>query len=140
MKILLAADGSVFTRHAVNYLIKHRDMFGGQPEMLIVHVRTPLPGRAAAALSRTVVQKYYADETVKSLAATRRLLDKAGLKYRVIQLLGDPGAEIAAAARKGKVDLIVMGSHGHGVLGSLVLGSAANKVLANCKVPVLIVR
>lgn len=140
MKILLAADGSVFTRHAVNYLIKHLDMFGGQPDLQLAHVRPLIPGRAASALSRSVVQKYYADETAKSLAPARRLLDKAGLKYRVSQLLGDPGSEIAALAKKGKFDLVVMGSHGHGALGSLVLGSAASKVLGNCKVPVLIVR
>ncbi len=139
MKILLAADGSVFTRHAVNYLIKHLDMFG-EPELRLAHVRTPIPGRAASALSKSVVQKYYSDETVKSLAPARRLLDKAGLKYGITQLLGDPGAEIAALAKKGKFDLVVMGSHGHGALGSLVLGSAASKVLGHCKVPVLIVR
>jgi nucleotide-binding universal stress UspA family protein len=33
-----------------------------------------------------------------------------------------------------------MGSHGHGTLGNLILGSVATKVLANCEVPVLIVR
>ena len=45
-----------------------------------------------------------------------------------------------ALAKKGKFDLVIMGSHGHGALGSLMLGSAASKVLAQCKVPVLIVR
>lgn len=140
MKILLAADGSIYTRHAVNYLIKHLDMFGGQPDLQVVHVRQMIPGRAASALSKTVIQKYYADETAKALAPARRLLDKAGLKYKVSQLIGDPGSEVAALAKKAKVDLVVMGSHGHGALGSLVLGSAAGKVLANCKIPVLIVR
>ncbi|MDP4770616.1 MAG: universal stress protein, partial [Limnohabitans sp.] len=37
-------------------------------------------------------------------------------------------------------DLVVMGSHGHGTLGNLVMGSVATQVLANCKVPVLLVR
>ena len=140
MKILLAADGSAYTRHAVDYLIKHLGMFGGPPELGIVHVRPMIPGRVATALNKTVIQKYYADETAKALAPARRMLDKAGLKYKVSQLIGDPGAEVAALAKKGKFDLVVMGSHGHGALGSLVLGSAASKVLAQCKVPVLIVR
>jgi nucleotide-binding universal stress UspA family protein len=34
----------------------------------------------------------------------------------------------------------MMGSHGHGTLGSLVMGSVATKVLAGCKTPVLLVR
>jgi nucleotide-binding universal stress UspA family protein len=36
--------------------------------------------------------------------------------------------------------LLVMGSHGHGTLGNLVMGSVATQVLAHCKVPVLLVR
>jgi nucleotide-binding universal stress UspA family protein len=33
-----------------------------------------------------------------------------------------------------------MGSHGHGALGNLVMGSVATQVLANCQVPLLLVR
>ena len=33
-----------------------------------------------------------------------------------------------------------MGSHGHGNLGNLVLGSVATKVLAGSKLPVLLIR
>jgi nucleotide-binding universal stress UspA family protein len=33
-----------------------------------------------------------------------------------------------------------MGSHGHGTLGNLVMGSVATQVLAHCKAPVLLVR
>ena len=33
-----------------------------------------------------------------------------------------------------------MGSHGKSALGNLIIGSVATKVLAECKVPVLIVR
>ena len=79
MKILLAADGSAYTRHAVDYLIKHLGMFGGPPELGIVHVRPMIPGRAATALNKTVIQKYYADETAKALAPARRMLDKAAI-------------------------------------------------------------
>ena len=45
-----------------------------------------------------------------------------------------------AFAEKGKFDLLVMGSHGHGTLTNLVLGSMATKVIAHCGVPVLLVR
>lgn len=140
MKILVAADGSKYTRHAMDYLIKHLDMFGGRPDLHLAHVRLPVPGRAAAALSRETVLKYYQEESRKALAPAKRLLDKAGVTHKDVLLVGDPGAEIAAYAVKGRFDLVVMGSHGHGALTGLVLGSAATKVLANCKVPVLIVR
>ena len=54
--------------------------------------------------------------------------------------VGQAGELIAKFADAGKYDLLVMGSHGHGALGNLVMGSVATKVLANCGVPVLLVR
>lgn len=50
-----------------------------------------------------------------------------------------PGAE-PAGAKQGEFDLLVMGSHGHGALGNLVMGSVATKVMATCTTPILIVR
>lgn len=139
-KILVAADGSKYTMRAVNYLIAHREQFGAQPEIQLIHVKTPLPSRAASALGRETVKKYYAEETAKSLAQSKRALDKAGLEYNVVPRVGDAGAEIAAYAKKGRFTLLVMGSHGHGTLATLVLGSVASKVLAQCTTPVLIIR
>ena len=37
-------------------------------------------------------------------------------------------------------DLVVMGSHGHGNIVNMVMGSVVNQVLGTCSVPVLIVR
>ena len=70
----------------------------------------------------------------------RRLLQKAGLVFLDKWLVGDPGDEVAKFADKGKFDLVVMGSHGQGLFANLVLGSVATKVLAGCKVPVLVIR
>ena len=49
-------------------------------------------------------------------------------------------AELTDTAKRGKFDLVVMGSHGHGLFRNLVLGSVATRVLAACTVPVLIIR
>ena len=54
--------------------------------------------------------------------------------------VGPAADTIAALAAKGKFDLLMMGSHGYGLLGNLVLGSVTTKVMAKCEVPVLIVR
>jgi nucleotide-binding universal stress UspA family protein len=140
VKILLAADGSNYTRHAVKYLIRHRANFGVEPVVHLLNVRPPLPGRAARALSRATVDRYYREETRKALAMAKRVLDRERIAYREVGLVGDPGAAIASYAKRGKFSLVIMGSHGQGALKGLVLGSVASKVLANCKVPVLIVR
>ena len=139
MKILVAADGSTYTQHAVNYLIKHAAQFGGaEVELLTVHA--PIPGRPARHLGRDVVDGYYRDECEKALAPTRRALKKAGVEFTDSFKVGNPGEAIAAHAEKGRFDMVIMGSHGHGALGNLVMGSVATRVLAGCKVPVLVVR
>ena len=139
MKIVMAADGSKFSLHAVNYLIKHRELFG-DAKLMLLNIHLPIPGRAAAHLGRTVVQEYYSDECEKALAPARRALTKAGLAFTETWKVGDPGDELAEFATKGKYDLVIMGSHGHGLFANLVLGSVATKVLAGCKVPVLVIR
>ena len=54
--------------------------------------------------------------------------------------IGQAAEIITDAARKGRYDLILLGSHGHGTLTNLVLGSVATKVLANCDTPTLLIR
>ncbi len=139
MKILIAADGSSFTLHAVSYLIKHTEQFS-DAEVTLLNIHLPIPGRAAAQLGREIVQGYYADECEKALKPARRALDKAAIPFKETWKTGDPGDEIAAFATKGNFDMVIMGSHGHGLFANLVLGSVATKVLAACKVPVLVIR
>jgi nucleotide-binding universal stress UspA family protein len=53
---------------------------------------------------------------------------------------GDPPQKIVAAAGELGCDLIVMGTHGRGALGRLLMGSVADKVLRKAPCPVLTVR
>ena len=139
MKILVAVDGSTHTEHAIDYLVRHAAQFGGaEIELLTVHL--PIPGRPARHLGREVVDSYYGDECEKALAPARRALKKAGVQFTEGFKVGNPGAVIAAHADEGKFDMVIMGSHGHGALGNLVMGSVATEVLAGCKAPVLVIR
>jgi len=140
VKILLAADGSKYSRRAARYLVTHVADFGASPEIHLLYVQQPIPGRAAAAVSLTVLRRYYQDESRKALAGAGRVLKQKGIRYAEVYRAGDPGRTIAAYAERGKFSLIVMGSHGQGAISSFVLGSVVRKVLASCSVPVLIVR
>ena len=55
-------------------------------------------------------------------------------------MLGHAAAEIMAAAHQSEADLIVMGCHGRGAIGHLLLGSNTYKLLHLCDRPVLVVR
>jgi nucleotide-binding universal stress UspA family protein len=52
---------------------------------------------------------------------------------------GDPGSEICRVASEG-FDLIVIGSHGSGVVRRMLLGSVSHHVLHHASCPVLVVR
>ena len=54
--------------------------------------------------------------------------------------VGSPAAAIVARAKEGEHDLVVIGSHGRGLLGALVLGSVSRKVVEQSPVPVLVAR
>jgi nucleotide-binding universal stress UspA family protein len=54
--------------------------------------------------------------------------------------IGAPGANIAKFAERNRFDLIVLGTHGYGAIGGLVMGSVATNVLSLCASPVLLVR
>ncbi len=56
----------------------------------------------------------------------------------VVVLEGDPAEKILETAREKNADLIVMGTHGHGLLSEL--GSTARKVTRQSEIPVLSVR
>ncbi|SNR66457.1 Nucleotide-binding universal stress protein, UspA family [Humidesulfovibrio mexicanus] len=54
-------------------------------------------------------------------------------------ITGNPAEQILQEAEKGGYDLLVMGTHGHGRLLGLVLGSVAQQTIKNTKIPVLVV-
>jgi glycine betaine transporter len=53
---------------------------------------------------------------------------------------GNPAAEIVRYAQEYGADLIVMGTHGRGLVGHVVMGSVAEKVVRTAFCPVLTVR
>ncbi|RJG06124.1 universal stress protein [Noviherbaspirillum cavernae] len=141
MKILVAVDGSAYTDKAVQYVISHLDWFRGEPELHLLHVRTPIPtGYARAAAGSAALETYYREESHAALAAAERQCEAGKIPFQAGYKVGEVAEEIHAYVKKHGIDLIVMGSHGRGAFRSLVMGSTATKVLATASVPVLIVR
>ena len=140
MKILLAVDGSAYTKRMIAYLVTHSEVFSAANTYTLFHVQAPVPGRARAAVGTSVVRQYQAEEAEKVLAPVSKFLVRHGLDPKSEWHVGHAAEEITKAAQRGDHDLIIMGSHGHGALANLVMGSVATKVLALCDVPVLLVR
>lgn len=140
MKILLAVDGSSYTKKMLAYLAVHDQLLSPASSYTALTIRSALPPRARAALGKEVVDDYYADEANKVLQPVAKFLARKDIVANTAYKVGSVGESIAKFADSGKFDLVVMGSHGHGALGNLVMGSIATQVLALSKVPVLLVR
>lgn len=140
MNILLAVDGSPYTRKMLDYLASHDEMLGPEHRYTAITVQPALPPRARAALSKEMVEQYYAEEAESVMAPVREFLTRKGVAAQTLSKVGLIADTIADVATRTPFDLIVMGTHGHGALGKLVMGSVSTKVLAKCSVPVLLVR
>lgn len=141
MKILVPVDGSPYTKRMLAYLAAHDEWLGGQHEYTVLHTVPAVPPRAAAVIERDTLKAYYDDEAQKVLKPIRAFFARhPELRVSYLGKSGHAGDVISTTASRGRFDLVIMGSHGHGTLGNLVLGSVATRVLANCKVPVLLVR
>lgn len=140
MKILVAVDGSPFTKRMLAYLTAHEEFPGRGHDYTVLHTVAPVPPRAAAVLDKATLEAYYQDEADKVFKPIRTFLGKQGIEAKFVFKTGPAAETIATFAEKGKFELLVMGSHGHGSLTNLVMGSVATKVLARCGTPVLLVR
>lgn len=140
MRILLAVDGSSYTKKMLAYLTTHDEMFSADNDFTLFTVQAPLPPRARTAVGADIAAGFYAEEAEKITAPVVKFLKRHGIDAKVAHKVGSPGEQIAKAATVGKFDLVMMGSHGHSALGNLVMGSVATQVLAHCSTPVMLVR
>ena len=141
MKMMIAVDGSAYSRAAARYVARHVKLFAKAPDIHLVHVRPRLPYPGALSFAgKKAVDGYYRDESEAALAVAEAELRKAKLKYRSAWQVGDVAKELAAYAKKNRIELAVMGSHGHGAVANVMLGSVATKCIATLPVPILIVR
>lgn len=140
MKILVAVDGSRYTKRMLAYLAAHDEWLGPHHSYTVLAVVAPVPSLAAAAVAKDLLKAHYAEDSEKVLKPVRAFLGRHGLAVEYVTKIGAVAETIASLASKGKYDLLMMGSHGQGSLGNLVLGSVATKVMALCDTPVLLVR
>jgi len=135
--VLLATDLSAASASATEeaIAIAHRT----RARLTVLSVVDPrilrLPG---GRFHRRVDQEQSRVETeVQELVARARAL---AIPATFLVWHGDPSEVILEAAEAEDVDLVVMGSHGRGRLGRLVLGSTSKRVSAESRRRVLVVQ
>jgi nucleotide-binding universal stress UspA family protein len=141
MKVLIGVDDSPFSRAALDSV--KRGPWSAGSEFIVASACPPVwlgPGEAIAADAITELnrqQNAYHKDTAEAAAKDLRA---AGLKVTVKVLQGDPRHALIDEARREKVDLIVVGSHGRSGVAKLLLGSVASHVVSHAPCSVLVVR
>jgi nucleotide-binding universal stress UspA family protein len=140
MKILLAADGSQFTQKALAFIVENQRFLGTDDDLYVVNVQAPVPGRVSTMLRSSDVAAFHAEESAKVLTPIKAFLDQHGLRHHCSALVGAVVDEIIKAAKNEQVQMIVMGTHGHGWFARAVMGGVAQRVIVDSPVPVLLVK
>lgn len=140
MKILFAVDGSIYTERAMTYLAKHPEWLDPRHHYTVFHAVAPVLHPGAAFQDLEKVQSLYAEDAEIVLSPVRRFFEDQGIKATFTYELGTAGTRIARMAQSHDFDLLIMGTHGHGALAGLVMGSVTTQVLSLCSTPVLLVR
>ena len=140
MKILLAVDGSQYTRKMLDYITSNRGLFDTRHEFVLLNVQLQLPPHAKSALGSATVQSYHQEEAQKVLEPALAALREHGVTATAEWKVGPAAETIANFAESGGFDMVAMGSHGHHALARLVMGSVTSEVLARCGTPVLLIR
>lgn len=140
MKILFAADGSGHTKKALAFLVTHPELVGVDGQVTVVHVQPAMPPRVTAMIGTAAIHGYHQDEAAKVLDPIAQFMQRHEIGFATKWVVGSPAAEIIRAAQQDKAHLIVMGTHGHGLIGRALMGSVAQNVLVESDLPVLLVK
>jgi nucleotide-binding universal stress UspA family protein len=148
MKILIATDGSDFSRTAIEKCCRMLNL-SENPQIKIVSVYEQMAPMAAEPFA--ISAQYYqemmdlARKQCESFAADsaeqiKRTLAGSISDIEIDVRLGAPARVIVDEAKEWNADLIVVGSHGRGFWGRLTLGSVSDAIVHHAPCSVLVAR
>lgn len=144
-RILVATDGSTLSKKAVSSAIDLAALCGAELVAVKVTPRYPqsyfegsLP---LTAIEVAKIESQWTDAAQKVVDAVAKAAKAKGVNTKAAVVKSDVVSDaLIAAAKKHKVDLIVMASHGRRGIKRLLLGSETQQVLTHANVPVLVLR
>ena len=136
---LVPVDFSAVSEDIVNTAISFARSFGGKA--ILLHIIQPPIVTSEYALPVDAVQEAITasekSAETKFIVFTDRF-HAAGLEVEAVVRHGPPVFTILEEAAKVKADFIIMGSHGHGKIYDLLVGSTASGVIKGAKCGVVI--
>ncbi len=153
-KILYTTDLSENARFAFGYAVSLANRYDAR--IVVLHVIEDISHQMNAQVADLLgaekwqeLQRNRKKEVVETLvhkieafcAETAAAMRPAPLRVTDIKVRnGHPVEEIIAESIASDYDVIVMGTHGHGILAGAMMGSTAMRVVRRSHVPVMVIR
>jgi nucleotide-binding universal stress UspA family protein len=136
--ILVAIDGS---RSAEPALVEAIDLAQSDgARLVLMSVAVPARWRFCAPPYAPYPTEEDLEREARAVVERAAELVPTDVSVSIVVAVGPPAEAILGQAGAGRHDLILMGSHRRGPVGTLVLGSVSREVIARSAVPVLIAR
>lgn len=135
-RILVPLEHSSYDDVIVAHVRKLAQTCGSS--LVLIHVADGWAARNVQQLNLRESEEMKKDRAY--IEAIAQSLEADGFEVDAILAGGDPGEEIADAAKREECDLIAMSTHGHRGISDVLRGSVANVVRHISMVPVLLVR
>lgn len=136
-KILIATDGSEYTKEAVTTGLKLAKVLGAEVTALYVIDQTSF---VTFPVDSSIVSVYpqLENEGKRAVEEVKKEGEGMGIKVTPVVVEGSPTRKIVEIAAD--FDLVVIGTLGRSALGKLFIGSVAERVTRYAPCPVLVVR
>ena len=153
-KILYCTDLSKSARYAFAYAASLANRYGAG--ITILHVLEDVSPYGDSLVINILGQKRWDElrkgNEEKTIATLKERLEKfcedvsaelpacPFITDQIIVKIGNPVEEILKHVKKTDCDLVVMGSHGQGIIEDAMIGSTSRRVLRRSEKPVLVIR
>ena len=140
MKLLAAVDLSKASGYVIEAV--HRVALATDAEVYILHTILPLPGIAGPEFNPVTehqeLSERYLDERDQLNELVTQLVD-ADVNASALMAQGEPVKTILREVERLDAELVVVGSHGHGMMFDALVGSTSAGILRKSTIPVLVV-
>jgi len=161
-KILYATDLSETAVHAFSYAVSLANMYGAG--ITILHVLAEFPGEEFISNMintdtwEEIKMRHYSEARDQLIGKKRDRIaikevlqafseeanaddeDQTIVTDEILIKTGAPAEIIVQTAKERNCDLVVMGTHGQGVIADVLIGSTAKWVVRQSPIPVLVIR
>jgi nucleotide-binding universal stress UspA family protein len=137
-KILIGHDGSKYSQKALKKAVEMATQLGSS--IVVLSVIPELRLTELSPLDQTRFQEALEAETKKILERVKVSLKKKSVPVKTVIRQGNAAELILETAKKLRVGLIVIGSHGRHGVERFLLGSVSTNVVEHADRPVMVVK